>query len=194
MYKRFKSNLYTVVRYVWKKDGIHRLCNEDYTLFSGCHKTKIVEEDLPESYVFGRFYKQWGFFSTGGITDMLYIPNLWVNHFLKDDCLLVSYGSKIESNPDTNSFEKYIGFDERVWGNEILDVLKGAQKFSGYDISFIVNQIREKKRVLVETYPDEFGPHQWNFDVDAWLNEEYSSGRPSCFSRTYKEENVIKEV
>lgn len=135
---RFKSNLYTVERRVWRN---HKLCwiqNDDFTLFSGHHKTKIKEEDLPEWYVFGRYYKLWGFLSTKGITDLRYIPNLWINHFLKDDCLLISYSGKIEEHPDSIGFEKYSGVDERVWGNEILDVLKGARMFSEYDIAPIL--------------------------------------------------------
>ena len=131
---RFKSNLYTIERRVWRN---HKLCwiqNDDFTLFSGHHKTKIKEEDLPEWYVFGRYYKLWGFLSTKGITDLQYIPNLWINHFLKDDCLLISYSGKIEEHPDSIGFEKYSGVDERVWGNEILHVLKGARMFSQYDI------------------------------------------------------------
>ena len=158
---RFKSNLYTVERRVWRN---HKLCwiqNDDFTLFSGHHKTKIKEEDLPEWYVFGRYYKLWGFLSTKGITDLQYIPNLWINHFLKDDCLLISYGGKIEEHPDSTDFEKYSGVDERVWGNEILDVLKGARIFSEYDIAPIIEQIREKQHILIENYPDEFGPHKW---------------------------------
>ena len=42
---RFKSNLYTIERRVWRN---HKLCwiqNDDFTLFSGHHKTKIKEED-----------------------------------------------------------------------------------------------------------------------------------------------------
>lgn len=180
---RFKSNLYTIERYICDNHKHYIIKNEDFTLFSGYHKTKIVEEDLPEWYVYGRYYKLWGFLSTKGITDLVYIPNLWVNHFLKDDCLLISYSGKITVNPNERSFEKYTGFDERVWGNEILDVLKGAEKFSNYDISCIVEQIREKKRILIENYPDEFGPHRWNFDIDKWLAEEYKSGRPTYFCR-----------
>ena len=180
---RFKNNLYTIERRVWKNHEVCVIQNEDFTLFSGHHRTKIVEEDLPEWYVFGRYYKMWGFLSTKGITDLLYIPNLWVNHFLKDDCLLISYGRKIEEKDDDRLFDRYSGVDERVWGNEILAVLKGAEKFSGYDIAPIVEQVREKKRILIENHPDEFGPHRWNLDIDRWLAEEYKSGRPTCFSR-----------
>ena len=193
---RFKSNLYTVERRVWKNHELHLIRNEDFTLFSGHHKTKIVEEDLPEWYVFGRYYKMWGFLSTKVITDLRYIPNLWINHFLRDDCLLISYGGKIEEHPDSIDFDKYSGVDERVWGNEILDVLKGAEKFSGYDIAPIVEQIREKKRILIENHPDEFGPHRWNFDIDKWMAVEYRSGRPTCFSRdiTEKREAELREL
>ena len=193
---RFKSNLYTVERRVWKNDELRLIQNEDFTLFSGHHKTKIVEEDLPEWYVFGRYYKMWGFLSTKGITDLRYIPNLWINHFLKDDCLLISYGGKIEERPDSIDFDKYSGVDERVWGNEILDVLKGAEKFSGYDIAPILEQIREKQRILIENHPDEFGPHKWNFDLDKWMAGEYHSGRPTCFSRgiTEKRDSESREL
>lgn len=180
---RFKNNLYTIERRVWKDHELHLIQNEDFTLFSGHHRTKIVEEDLPEWYVFGRYYKMWGFLSTKDITDLWYIPNLWINHFLKDDCLLISYGGKIEEKADDRIYDRYSGVDERVWGNEILAVLKGAEKFSGYDIAPIVEQVREKKRILIENHPDEFGPHRWNFDIDKWLAEEYRSGRPTCFSR-----------
>lgn len=180
---RFKRNFYSVERFVFENHKIHCITNEDGTLFAGSYKTKIYEEDLPEWYVFGRFYKKWGFFSTKGITHLVYVPNLWINHFLRDDCLLVAYGGKIEPNPDSSDFEKYIGIDERVWGNEILDVLKGAEKFSGYDISEIVEQIREKKRILIEKHPDEFGSGKWDFDIDKWLTREYTTYRPTYFSR-----------
>lgn len=189
---RFKSNLYTVERRVLKNHELQLIRNEDFTLFSGHHRTKIAEEELPEWYVFGRYYKMWGFLSTKGITDLRYVPNLWINHFLKDDCLLISYGGKIEEHPDSGHFDQYSGVDERVWGIEILNVLKGAEKFSGYDIAPIVEQIREKKRVLVENHPDEFGPHRWNFDIDKWMMEEYHSGRPSYFSRTASEKRESK--
>lgn len=131
-----------------------------------------------------------------GITDLQYIPNLWINHFLKDDCLLISYSGKIEEHPDSIGFEKYSGVDERVWGNEILHVLKGARMFSQYDIAPIIEQIREKQRILIENYPDEFGPHKWSFDLDKWMAEEYHSGRPTYYSKaiTEKREAELREL
>ena len=127
---------------------------------------------------------------------MQYIPNLWINHFLKDDCLLISYSGKIEEHPDSIGFEKYSGVDERVWGNEILDVLKGARMFSEYDIAPIMEQIREKQHILIENYPDEFGPHKWSFDLDEWMAEEYHSGRPTYYSKaiTEKREAELREL
>ena len=54
---RFKNRFYAIER-IGRKDG--HLCyitNEDGTLFSGNHKTKIRPEDLPEWYIYGRYYK-----------------------------------------------------------------------------------------------------------------------------------------
>ena len=143
---RFMSNLYTVERRTWKTHELCLIQNDDFTLFSGHHKTKIVEEDLPEWYVFGRYYKMWGFLSTKGITDLRYIPNLWINHFLKDDCLLISYGGKIEEQPDSSGFEKYSGVDERVWGNEILNAEMSRNVQSG-------NTQNLKSTVIQRSFP-----------------------------------------
>ena len=121
LYSESKTNSRTGHRqYIYGKDG---------TLFSGgTYPTKITAEDLPEWYVYGRYYKRFGYMSTKGITDLLYIPNRFSNHYLKDDCLLISYGGKIRetviSKGGTVSGQ-YEGWDERVWGSEIVSILKG---------------------------------------------------------------------
>ena len=110
--KRIVRRLYYHERYVRIDKKLYKEENEDETLFSGRYKTKMKSEDLPEWYVYGRFYKRFGYISTKGITDMVYIPNLWINHFLKDDFLLVSYGGKIELVDDRKGLlisEKYVG-------------------------------------------------------------------------------------
>ena len=83
-----------------------------------------------------------------------------------------------------------------MWGNEILDVLKGARMFSEYDIVPIMEQIREKQHILIKNYPDEFGPLKWSFDLDEWMAEEYHSGRPTYYSKaiTEKREAELREL
>lgn len=155
-----------------------------YLYANARYPTKLKGTDLPEWYVYGRFYKCFGYLSAKGITDMLYIPNLWVNHFLKDDCLLISYGDIITKNPDQNAFEKYIGWDERVWGGEILNMLKAAEKYSDYDICPFVPQLKEKIRVLKQNHPEEFG--NFDFDVDQWMESSYAPVRREIFEDFYK--------
>ena len=113
MANRFKRQLYTIED-IKMVDGHLQYCrNEDGTLFAGPYKTKIHPVDLPEWYLYGRFYKRWGYMSAKGITDMLYLPNLVFNHFLKDDCLLIAYGGKItEDKPDERfRLDRYSGYD-----------------------------------------------------------------------------------
>ena len=175
------NNLYTSEIRVYRD---HHLCiieSEDGTLFSGHHKTKILAQDLPDWYVYGRYYKCWGYLSTKGITDLLYVPNMFTNHFLKDDCLYIAYGGKIQKAKLLNDgafCPQYTDFDERVWGGEIISILQGAQFYSNYDISGFIQQLKGKKDWLVKAYPNEFGPDKWNFDVD------------ECFSRSLKRSRV----
>ena len=73
-----------------------------------------------------------------------------------------------------SSLEKYTGYKERVWSNAIISTLKGARRYSDYDITGIIQQIKEKKDWLISRYPDEFGPHRWRFDIDeCFADNEY---------------------
>ena len=146
-----------------------------YLYANACYPTKLKGIDLPEWYVYGRFNKRFGYLSAKGITDMLYIPNMWVNHFLKDDCLLISYGGKIKAKPEKAQgtyFEKYQGWDESVWGREILTMLKAAEKYSDYDIRPFAPQLKAKIRMLKQNHPEEFGT--FDFDVDQWMESSYT--------------------
>ena len=174
MTKRFTNRLYSTGIYAFRDRQLCYIENDDGTLFSGRYKTKILATDLPAWYIYGRYYKRWGHLSTKGITDLLYVPNRFSNHFLKDDCLYIAYGGKIvEVDPQEQgyAFEKYAGFDERVWGREIINILKGAQCYSGYDISGFIQQLKDKREWLINKFPEEFGPDRWSFDVDRCFSE-----------------------
>ncbi len=178
---RFRNNLYTIQAIVFRDHKHQYIRSADGTLFSHDRKTKILAEDLPEWYVYGRYHKRFGYMSTKGITDLLYVPNRFTNHFLKDDSLYIAYGGKIEQAPLPNSgafYDRYIGYDDIVWGSEIISTLRGAEIYSNYDISSIIEQLKEKKEWLMNEYPDEFGPERWHFDVDACFTEPFDNGLP----------------
>lgn len=139
--------------------------------------TKIRPEDLPPSYVYGRFYATYSYMDTSGITDLRYNSSRFSNHYLKDDCLMIAYGGKIEpvENPPhtfgyVSYWDAYTGYDECVWGNEILTIVAGVIVFSGYDAGEIIKQLKDKVVYMRETFPDEFG--DFHFDVDAYLQKE----------------------
>ena len=175
MASRFKNMLYTLGDYKRVGRHIRSVTNEDGTLFSGHYRTKIRPEALPEWYLYGRFYKRFGYMSTKGITDMLYIPNRFSNHYLKDDCLLISYGGSITevTAPELSAYERYQGWNERVWGNEIITILRGARKYSGCDIRPFIEKLKWKKEYMQTEFPDPFNPERWNkIDVDDLFAED----------------------
>ncbi len=178
---RIRRNLYFIEKYIVQDHQHCRVKNDDNTLFSGNQKTKILAQDLPEWFVYGRFYKRFGYMSTKGITDLLYVPSKVSNHFLKDDCLLIAYGGKMENVLPENErqliTERYIGFNETVWGNEILDIIKGARVYSSYDIASLIELVKAKKEWLKNRYPDEFGSEGSTFDVDAFFSAPFYNRR-----------------
>jgi len=178
---RFKNNLYTIedIKYI---DGHHKyITNNDGTLFSGPYRTKIKPEDLPEWYMYGRYHKRFGYMSTKGITDLVYIPSRFSNHFLKDDCLLVAYGGKITEKENASaefSLDRYEGWDERVWGNDIITILCGARKYSGYNIEPFIEKLKWKKEYMQTQFSDEFGADKWDMDVELLFVEALKC--PEC--------------
>lgn len=188
MSNRFKRNLYTKqdIRYDKSDHRFHYVSLPNGCLYAnGKYPTKITEDELPDWYIYGRYYKRFGYMSTKGIVDMIYEPCLWINHFLKDDRLVISYTGKIEKIQDPNS--NYITYiysneDESVYGNEILDILKGAEMYSGFNISGFVPQLKNKIKVMKENYPEEF--KDFNFDVDKWYSEPFKPWRPNPEKRS----------
>ena len=162
--KKFRSNLYTKEKIVLR-DYRHQYIEDEngYLFAHGIYPTKIRTENLPEWYVYGRYYKRFGYLSSKGVVDMKYVPSRYSNHFLKDDFLFISYSTMINENPEANSIiDMYTGYDERIYGNGILDFLKAAKRHSEYDISGIVQQIQDKADWLPQMFPEEFGTFSFN--------------------------------
>ncbi len=158
--KKFNSHFYSeekiclangVFRYVRDKDG--------FLFSSGIYRTKIKAEELPKWYIYGRYYRCFGYLSSKNIAKLSYKPCLYSNHFLKDDCLYVTY----ESHRESAKFD----YDERIFGTAILAFLKGAGSYSNYDTSSIFIQLQEKICWLKTTFPEEFG-HQ-KFDIEGYF-------------------------
>ena len=95
MRNRFWRRLYTIQEIKLVDGHLRYVTNEDGTLFADIYRTKIKPEDLPEWFLYGRYYKRFGFLTAKGITDLLYIPSRFSNHYLKDDYLLIAYGGRI---------------------------------------------------------------------------------------------------
>lgn len=70
MRNRFKRRLYKVQDIKLVDGHLRYVTNDDGMLFAGPYKTKIKPEDLPEWYLYGRYYKRFGYMSAKGITDL----------------------------------------------------------------------------------------------------------------------------
>ena len=155
-----------------KEHGHYYYRDPDGYLFSNfTYKTKIKPEDLPDYYVFGRFYKRWGFLCAEGVKGIYYRPLLWINHFLRDDLLFISYKNEKIDEADMEKYG-YETFDYFICGNEILDFLKAMTIYSpSVDIKPTIEGIKNKLATLKKNYPNEFGDYE--FDVDEFFAKPY---------------------
>lgn len=88
-------------------------------------KTKAKADMLPEYYIEVTNYKKPGFIKTKGVKDIVYHPSFFNNHAFKDDFLYISYhGQIIKEDND------YKNVDEYIFGNDIISVLCGIEKYS----------------------------------------------------------------
>lgn len=140
-----------------------------FLLANDRYKTKMKPEDLPDSFIFisgGGVHH--GFLDAAGVIDLKYVPNLWINYFLKDDCLVISYTGKIGNEEKHYCFENE---DQCIYGNSILYFLEGARKYSGIDITPIIEQLKNKVQTLKQKHPEQFG--NFKFDVDDWFSHDH---------------------
>lgn len=169
---KIKRNYYSKQKIVCINHQLQYVENENgYLYANGVYPTRIKTENLPEWFVSGRYFGCQGYISTKGIVDLKYVPNLWINHFLKDDFMLVSYNEQIRQVSESkHSLEKYDGYDTVIYGTAILHFLKAVQKYSDIDISKIASQIQEKADMMPKKHPEEF--EHFKFDVEAHLNKD----------------------
>ena len=100
-----------------------------YSGWGSHHPTKITAEDLPEWYVKTNYYSKYGYANTKGVVDVIYRRSFFDNHWLKDAMLGLSYHSIINKDEDVQIYKKP-EIDESFWGNDILDILSGIEKYS----------------------------------------------------------------
>lgn len=93
---------------------------------------------------------------------------------MKDDFLFISYHGKIAENgnwdkSDITAILESEEYDHIVWGSGILKVIKGAREYSGYDISNLIEQLKDKQQWVKENFPDDFNSQCKEFDTGAYF-------------------------
>lgn len=123
-------------------------------LYSGVNtsrKTKIKPEDLPPYYIEIKNYKRPGYLKVKGVKDILYRESPFHNHAFKDDFLYISYSDKI-----VRDGLEYKNADEYIFGNDIIEVLRGIERYSHIDAN-VIEDIKQRMVRQYNAYCDEAG-------------------------------------
>lgn len=156
--KKIGAYLYTIGKF---GKGYREVINTDYPfLYSGgVYPTKLTASDLPDDYIPIHSRVIWymhGFLRTSGITDMKY-TYVKESHLFKDDYIYISYHGKIKKVDETDGIFKiidYVDYDVCVCGNDIVDIVLAAEKYSGFDTVEVRKGIEEKRVWLRDNEPD----------------------------------------
>lgn len=156
MNKRIKANLYTEEKMGRNKRLLLNAPQHNYLFSHGRYRTKITANDLTVWFVKGLYYRHPGYLSAKGVVSLLYQPNYVFNHMFKDDFLYISYDKPIVPVPREQSVYRCEGFDEYIYGWEIVSFINAAQKYSSYDITDILAEIEKKRQWFQKTYPEHY--------------------------------------
>lgn len=169
---RFKSNWYSIEDIRWNGKQHRYVQDPNGYLYSNAkYNTKIKAEDLPEWYIYGRFYKRYGYVSAKGVVDLYYKPNNIFNHFLRDDYLYISYKNKIDQRA-TDVLKLYWRDGVlSVNGGDIITMLKAIRKYSNYDISPIIQQIKDKLQWFKHNFPEDYENRYSKLNLDNVFND-----------------------
>ena len=121
-----------IIRNVYFEQKIKQLryfSNKPYLYSNFIYKTKITKEDLPEWFVYGRYHKRFGYLSSKNIIKIKYKPNMWINHYLRDDNLILKYDDSLEIWVD--------GFD-------IINMINAIEKYNNIDLTYLKHKINYK--------------------------------------------------
>lgn len=157
MKKRINSFIYTKGKF---GKGWRETCDTDnkFLYSHGRYPTKITAEDLPGDYLSIHSRAIWymqGYLKMSGIVDMKY---RWtkVNHLFKDDYIYISYKEPLNAKVNEWGNIEYTNYDVCVCGNDIVDIVLAAEKFSEFDTTEIRAEIEKKRVWLRDNHPDEY--------------------------------------
>ena len=143
----------------------------DGTLWSmGIYPTKIRVKDLPDYYIYVYLYGGYKYLRATNIKDMCYKPNLWVNHFLKDDVLYISYNHPLEFETTKYGYKECTNYDIALYGHSILDFVAAAKYYSHYDVSDIEQAIKDKLALFKHDHPEDakWTVRDWEYDPEEY--------------------------
>lgn len=189
--KKINSKLYSTVKYVHENHEFVYVTSEEGYLFSNLiYPTKIKKEDLPESFIELYAYRRYCWIDSAGVTDMVYVPNLFSdNHLYKDDFLYIKYSGKLDRSEKNKYFDDA---DERLYGRSIELFVEAAKKYSNYDVSEIEKQLHDKKIWYVKHNPThpELGNKEIDFDVP--IHFIYRTDENSPCSKEQQKESMLR--
>lgn len=131
--------------------------DEDMLVASNNRLTQYRVKDLPPYYIHVYLYGSYKYLRATNVKDLIYVPNNWINHFLRDDVLYISYNYPLRLEVNRYGYPSCEKYDVALFGNDIMMFIAAAKYYSDYDVSGIEQQIKDKLALFKRKHPIEAG-------------------------------------
>lgn len=118
--------------------------------------TKFIKDDIHNNkdYLYGRWQGRFGYIRLKGVKELIYKPNLWVNHVFKDDSLYVSFHKEPMITQLNPWGSWYSGYDFCL---SSLDMVK---------FLYYCDYNEEDKKILMDAFEDKIDYYNEKFKDD----------------------------
>lgn len=118
--------------------------------------TKFMENDIKDNkdYLYGRWQGRFGYIRLKGVKELIYKPNLWINHVFKDDSLYVSFHKEPMITQSDSFGLWYSGYDFCINGMDMVKFL------------YYCDYNEEDKKILMDAFEDKIDYYNKKFIDD----------------------------
>lgn len=118
--------------------------------------TNFTKNDIKNNkdYLYGRWQGKFGYIRLKGVKELIYKPNLWINHVFKDDSLYVSFHKEPMITQSDSFGSWYSGYDFCINGMDMVKFL------------YYCDYNEEDKKILMDAFEDKIDYYNKKFIHD----------------------------
>lgn len=135
--------------------------------------TKFIKDDIYNNidYRYGRWQGRFGYIRLKGVKELIYKPNLWINHVFRDDSLYVSFHKEPMKKQLTPWGLRYSGYDFCLSGLDMVEFLYYCD-YNEEGKKILMNKFEGKINYYNEEFKDDLTYTYIDKSILPWIGKD----------------------